>query len=89
MCTDIHHNDTRGITTAAHQSTNIKRTHYHEESQVLVVEFHRGSAHSYHPVPLTTHQELLLSESVGKAFHQLVKSNPEIFASPGNLLDPQ
>lgn len=89
MCTDIHLNEATGIATAQHQSTNLKTTLYHAESQVLVVFFHRGNAYSYHPVSPALHQELLLSDSVGKTFIQEVKNNPEIFASPGNLLQAE
>jgi hypothetical protein len=55
-------------------SSLIKSLGYDEPSQVLEVEFHRGAVYQYLAVPTSVYEDLQSSESVGKSFNALVKT---------------
>lgn len=45
----------------------------------LFVKFHNGGVYGYENVPIEVHDEIGRSDSVGSAFHRLVKSKPDTY----------
>jgi hypothetical protein len=43
------------------------------EGTTLYIQFHSGNTYSYSNVPLTAYQQLADAESVGKAFHRVIR----------------
>lgn len=56
------------------KSSAISEIEYDEESQSLTVVFPHGGRYRYERVPADVHQQVMESESIGRAFQQLVKS---------------
>ena len=56
------------------ESSLIKSIGYHGDNSVLEVEFHNGAVYLYDGVPQGVYSEIVSSDSVGKAFNRLVKS---------------
>ncbi len=55
------------------ESSNLTSIGYDQDTSVLEVEFKRGSVYKYLDVPLETYEEMIGSESLGKAFVNLIK----------------
>lgn len=53
-------------------SSNIKRIGYREGT--LYIAFKSGDVYSYDEVPLEVYEQLAAAESVGQAFHKLIKN---------------
>lgn len=59
------------------KSSNIKSAGYSAADQQLEVEFSNGSVYRYDGVPPQVHADLMASESIGRAFGQLVRNKFE------------
>lgn len=59
------------------ESSNIAAIAYKDDC--LYVKFLEGNIYKYFNVPFEVFTQLLEADSVGRAFHQLVKSNPLIY----------
>lgn len=57
------------------ESSNIASVAYDENAQKMFVKFHNGGVYSYDHVPINVYHEIRQADSVGKAFHRLVKSD--------------
>jgi hypothetical protein len=55
------------------KSSNVKSVGYDATSKVLEVEFHTGAVYRYSGVPAKVHRALMEAESIGAAFHKLVR----------------
>ena len=53
-------------------SSNIK--HIGHAHDVLYIKFKSGDVYSYDEVPIEVYQQLVTAESVGQAFHKLIKN---------------
>ena len=60
------------------KSSNITAIGYKGETETLVILFHSGTTYTYQPIPDHMYQELMAAESIGKYFHQEIKSNIKI-----------
>lgn len=58
-------------------SSNIASIGYSEEDSRLQIEFHNGGVYDYFDVPADVHQQVMVAESTGRAFHQLIKGSFE------------
>ena len=56
------------------KSSAISDLDYDQESQVLTVTWNRGSRSRHEGVPAEVFQQLLASESLGRAFQKLVRN---------------
>jgi KTSC domain len=74
-----------GIFTAQYESTIIQQTRYRESTQELWVDFHKGGTYSYYPVALEIHQQLLIADSVGRAFRELIRGDESIAWQRGEV----
>lgn len=54
-------------------SSNIEAIGYDESSETLGVKFRNGVEWHYRPVPPATYVDLIEAESIGKAFHALIR----------------
>ena len=54
------------------ESSNIK--HIGHEHDVLYIKFKSGDVYSYDEVPPEVYEQLVTAESVGQAFHKLIKN---------------
>ena len=61
------------------QSSNIVAIGYDEEDKRLRVAFKNGSTYDYLNVEPETHAALIGADSVGSAFHRLIRSYPETY----------
>lgn len=59
------------------ESSNIAAVAY--EDQKMYVQFHNGGEYQYDNVPVEVYNEVLEAESVGRAFHRLVKSQSSYY----------
>ena len=59
-------------------SSNINSIGFDETKSLLEVEFYTGDIWQYHPVTKEIYLTMLASDSVGKEFNRLVKSNESI-----------
>ena len=57
------------------KSSVILAAGYDPRSRVLEVEFHSGRIYQYFDVPRRVYETLLASDSVGKYFNEVVKTN--------------
>lgn len=64
--------------TAFPNSSLLDRMSHDSETEEMEVTFKRGGNYKYHPVSHDLWTELIESESVGKAFGYLIKSDPNI-----------
>jgi hypothetical protein len=55
-------------------STLIKEFFYDPEKQQLHVTFHSGGQYTYHGVTDTEHEKFQNAPSLGKHFHEFIKS---------------
>ena len=55
------------------ESSNLTSVGYDEDSFVLEVEFKKGAVYRYLDVPVLVYEEMMESESIGRAFVKLVK----------------
>ena len=55
------------------ESSNLSEIGYDIETQILEIQFKKGAVYQYEGVPLDVYSEFLESESIGKAFSQLIK----------------
>ena len=51
------------------QSTNLVKTEYYTETQIMIAEFKNGTRYEYHEVPHNVYTKFRLSESQGKFFN--------------------
>jgi hypothetical protein len=56
------------------QSSNIAAVGYNEEERTLRIQFKSGATYEYEGVELETYDALMGADSVGSAFHRLIKS---------------
>lgn len=61
------------------QSSNIAALGHDPINLTLTVEFKSGAKYLYQSVPVLLFDQLIKSDSVGSAFHKLIKSNPDKF----------
>ena len=61
------------------ESSNLSAVGYDPDTQELQVQFKNGGIYSYEGVPHQTHADLVSAESIGSAFHKLIKSGPYPF----------
>ena len=57
-------------------SSNIARIKYNRLSRELLVEFKGGAQYLYQNVPQDTFLSVITADSIGSAFHRLIKSQP-------------
>ena len=57
-------------------SSHVKSVGHHFESSTLEVEFNNGAIHQYHNVPQSIYTQIVSSASVGKTFHDTIRSKP-------------
>jgi len=55
------------------ESSNIAAIGYDEDVRSLYVKFKHGQTYQYFGVTKDTHTEIMAAESIGKAFHKLIK----------------
>ena len=60
-------------------SSNIKRIGYNGEKKRLYIQFKSGTTYRYSNVGEETYHALMGSESLGRGFASLIKSNAETF----------
>lgn len=58
-------------------SSNIKEVGYDVEGETLLIAFTNGTEYTYPKVSAATFMAVLMAESVGKSFNQLVKAYPD------------
>lgn len=68
-------------------SSNINQIRYDKDTKDLYVEFHSGGVYKYLDVPYEVFQVISNSESIGKAFHSLIKKGGYEFEKIGDNLD--
>lgn len=56
-------------------STNVSRTEYNEEKQIMTVEFKNGKRYEYYDVPVNVWTESLATDSIGKFIQLKIKGN--------------
>jgi hypothetical protein len=61
------------------ESSNLKAVGYNAATSTLLVEFKNTTVYEYADVPLDIFDQLIAAESVGQAFHKLVKIGGFIF----------
>jgi len=59
------------------QSSNIAAIGHDPITLTLTVEFKGGSRYLYQHVPTVLFDQLVKADSVGSAFHKLIKSQPD------------
>lgn len=57
-------------------SSHVKSVGHDFERSILEVEFNNGAIHQYHNVPQSTYAQIVSSSSVGKTFHDTIRSKP-------------
>jgi KTSC domain len=55
-------------------SSNIKKIRYNESSETLGIEFQSGVSWVYEDVPENVFEEFATSDSIGKAFHSMIRN---------------
>lgn len=58
-------------------SSNIAAIGHDPINLTLTVEFRNGSRYRYDSVPVDVFDQLIKADSVGSAFHKLIKSQPD------------
>ena len=58
------------------ESSSLARLKYSRDTLELLVEFKGGAQYLYRSVPLETFTDLLTADSIGSAFHKLIKTQP-------------
>lgn len=53
-------------------SKRVKVVAYDPDQQIMTVTFVKGNTYEYYEVPLEAYNELLMAESVGKAFQTAI-----------------
>lgn len=61
------------------ESSNIAAIGHDPLASVMTVQFHAGTRYAYANVSADIFNEILMADSVGKAFNLLVKSKPDQF----------
>lgn len=59
-------------------SSQIKEVGYDAESRTLYIKFNRGGMYSYNPITEEGYRSLMGAESLGKYFHENIKTNANI-----------
>lgn len=59
------------------KSTNVQSVGYDQQQRHLEVKFRGGTHYRYFNVPQDVYDDLMGSESVGQAFHTLIKGKFE------------
>ncbi len=59
------------------QSSNIAALDHDPITLTLTVQFRSGARYRYEHVPTNLFDQMIKSDSVGSAFHKLIKSNPD------------
>lgn len=65
------------VTTNAVKSSNVSKVGYNYEKKILAVEFKGGSTYIYPEVEPEEYNKLMLSESIGSAFHAFKNSHKD------------
>lgn len=60
------------------QSSNIAALGHDPITLKLRVQFHSGTIYEYADVPVAKFDQLIKADSVGSAFHKLIKSAPDL-----------
>lgn len=68
-------------------SSNIESINYNESEQLLFVEFHSGGVYKYSGVPREVFDAMSNAESVGKAFHSLIRKGGYAYEKVGDSID--
>lgn len=68
-------------------SSNIEQIRYDDDNKTLFVYFHSGGAYAYYGVPQEVFQVLIDSESVGIAFHKLIRNGGYEYEKVGDNID--
>lgn len=61
------------------KSSNIKALAHNPETNIMGVIFNSGTEYHYENIPLELYSQIVNAESVGRAFSQLVKTQPESY----------
>jgi len=56
------------------ESSSIRSIGYDPMSKMMEVEFNKGAVYVYEDVPEDVYHTLMTSESIGRAFSELIKS---------------
>lgn len=59
------------------ESSNIKAIAH--DGTTMGVSFHSGAVYAYDNVPRGVFDEVVVASSVGRAFHHMVRSNPDLY----------
>lgn len=59
------------------QSSNIAAIGHDPINLTMIVEFKNGHRYQYEKVPTSLFDQMLKADSVGSAFHKLIKSQPD------------
>ncbi len=59
------------------ESSNISRMSHDSESEILEIMFNNGTSYTYEGVSKNTAIQLFEAESIGGAFHQLIRGKYE------------
>jgi hypothetical protein len=59
------------------ESSNIHSLGHDPINLTMIVQFRNGKAYSYQNVPEDLYNQILKADSVGSAFHKLIKSQPD------------
>ena len=68
-------------------SSNIESINYNESEQLLFVEFHSGGVYKYSGVPREVFDAMSNAESVGKAFHNIIRKGGYAYEKVGDSID--
>lgn len=60
------------------QSSNIAAVDHDPITLKLRVQFRNGSRYEYANVPVAKFDQMIKSDSIGSAFHKLIKSAPDL-----------
>jgi len=61
------------------ESSSLTRLKYDRSALELLVEFKGGATYLYRSVSLETFTNLMASDSIGSAFHKLIKTQPQLY----------
>lgn len=61
------------------ESSMMQAMRHHAETETLQVRFKNETVFEYSFVPREVYEEIKSAESVGKAFHHLIKTNPDLY----------
>ena len=68
-------------------SSNISSLEYDKETQILQITFKKGGVYQYNKVPSEVFNMIAQADSVGSAFHTLIKSGGYSYEKIGDNTD--